>query len=86
MIVPVFKSQHRRLTIRSRLFHFVSHEGRPANFRRAELGYPPMWYLMVDGRRCPVLPYDSAQPLPELDAALRSWAGVNALVPVDRVV
>lgn len=69
-----FKSQHRRLTIQGRSFHFVSHEGRPADHRHAQLAYPTMWYLMDKGRRYPVLPCDSEQSLPELDAALRDWA------------
>jgi len=81
--VTTFKPQHRHLTIRGRPFHFVSHDGRSANYRRAQLGYPPMWYLLVEGRRCPVLPCDADQSLPELDAALRDWAEDNALGPVE---
>lgn len=81
-----FKSKHRRITIRHRLFHFVSYAGRVANFRRAQLGYPPMWYLMVEGRRCPVFPVDVDQSAPELDAALRDWAEDNALGPVEEAV
>lgn len=78
-----FTSEHRRLRIRSRLFHFVSHTGRLANFRLAHLAYPAMWYLMVEGRRCPVFPCDPSQSVPELDAALRDWAEDNALGPVE---
>lgn len=80
--MTVFKPQQRQLMIRDRPFLFVSHEGRPANHRRAQLAYPAMWYLMVDGRRCPVLPCDANQSMPELDAALRDWAEDNALGPV----
>jgi hypothetical protein len=83
--VTDFKPQQRHLTIRGRPFHFVSQEGRPANHRRAQLAYPAMWYLMVEGRQCPVLPYDSSQSLPEVDAALRDWAEDNALGPVEGV-
>jgi hypothetical protein len=81
--MTAFKPQQRQLTIRGRRFHFVSREGRPANHRRAQLAYPAMWYLMVEGRRCPVLPCDSSKSLPELDAALRDWAEDNALGPVE---
>jgi hypothetical protein len=80
-----FKSEHRRLTIRSRHYHFVSHAGRPANFRRAQLGYPALWYLMVGGRRCPVFPCDPTLSSLELDVALRDWAEDNTLGPVEDV-
>jgi hypothetical protein len=82
--VSAFKPQQRHLKIRGRLFHFVSYEGRPANHRRAQLAFPAMWYLMVEGRRCPVFPFDADQPLAELDAALQDWAEDNALGPVER--
>lgn len=81
-VVTAFKPQQRHVTIRGRPFHFVSFEGRRANRRRAQLAYPAMWYLMVDGRRCPVLPCDASLSPPELDAALRDWAEDNALGPV----
>jgi hypothetical protein len=80
--MTAFKSQQRHLTIRGQTFHFVSRKGRMANHRRDQLGYPAMWYLIVDGRRCPVLPCDSSQSLLELDVALRDWAEDNALGPV----
>ena len=54
--MTAFRPQQRHLTIQGRRFHFVSYEGRPANHRRAQLAYPAMWYLMVEGRRRPVLP------------------------------
>jgi hypothetical protein len=81
-----FKSEHRRLTIRHRVFHFVSHAGRPADYRHQQLGYPAMWYLMVKGRRCPAFPHDPEQSLAELQAALRDWAEDNALGPVEEAV
>ncbi len=80
--MSAFKPQQRHLTIRGRAFHFVSYEGRPANARRAEEPLPPMWYLMVEGHRCPVLPCEPGQPLAETDAALLTWAEDNALGPV----
>jgi hypothetical protein len=81
--MSAFKPQQRHLTIRGRAFHFVSYEGRPTNRRRAQLPYPAMWYLMVEGRRCPVLPCDTTLSLPQLDAALSAWAEDNALGPVE---
>jgi hypothetical protein len=83
--MAAFKSQQRHLTIRGRAFHFVSFDGRPANHRRAQLPYPAMWYLMVEGRRCPVLPCDPDLAPSELDAALSAWAEDNALGPVQIV-
>jgi hypothetical protein len=81
--MTAFKPQQRHLTIRGRTFHFVSYEGRPENTRRAETSLPPMWFLMVEGRRCPVLPCEVGQPLAEVDAALSIWAEDNALGPVE---
>lgn len=77
-----FKPDQRRLMIRGRVFHFVSYEGQPANPRRAQPSSPPMWFLMVEGRRCPVLPFDPTQSSTEVDAALLAWAKDNALGPV----
>jgi hypothetical protein len=79
-----FKPQQRHLTIRGRLLHFVSYEGSPGNPRRAQLPYPAMWYLMVEGRRCPVVPCDPNHSLPQLDAALCAWAEDNALGPIEK--
>ena len=81
--MSAFKPQQRHLTIQGRSFHFVSYEGRLANLRRAQLPYPAMWYLMVEGRRCPVLPYDASVSLPQLDAALCAWAEDNAIAPIE---
>jgi hypothetical protein len=41
-----------------------------------------MWYLMVEGRRCPVLPCDASLSAAEVDAALSTWVEDNALGPV----
>lgn len=76
------KPQQRHLTIRGRTFHFVSYQGSRGNAQRAQLPYPAMWYLMVEGRRCPVLPCDSNLSSTELDAALSAWAEDNAVGPV----
>jgi hypothetical protein len=76
-----FKRQQRHLTIHGHPFHFASYQGRPANHQRAQLAYPAMWYLMVDGRRWPVLPCDASQSPMEVDAALRDYAEDNALGP-----
>lgn len=76
--MSTFKSQQRRLTIRGRAFHFVSYEGHPANPKRGEDAAPAMWYLMVEGRRCPVFPCDADRSEIQLDAALSDWALDNA--------
>jgi len=79
--VTTFKPGRRHLTIHGHLFHFASYKGRSANQRRAQLAYPAMWYLMVEGRRWPVLPCDSCGSTLELDAALRDYAEDNAPGP-----
>jgi hypothetical protein len=79
--VTAFTPGRRHLTIDGHPFHFASCAGRPANHARAQLAYPAMWYLLVDGRRCPVLPCDSSRSPLELDAALRDYVEDNALGP-----
>ena len=66
-----------------RNFHFVSYEAMETNARRKEPGSPPMWCLMVEGRRCPVLSYDPAQSLEDVDVALAKWVRANALTSDD---
>ena len=80
--MSAFKPQQRHLTIKGRTFHFVSYEGSPANLRKAQLPYPPMWYLMVEGRRFPVFPCDANLSLPQIDELLGAWAVDNAMGPV----
>jgi hypothetical protein len=43
-----------------------------------------MWYLMIEGKRRPVLPHTPGQELVELDGALLRWLDeqVFGLVPV----
>jgi hypothetical protein len=77
------KPQQRRLTIRGRVYHFVSYQGSRGNPQRAQLPYPAMWYLMVEGRRCPVLPCAPELCGNSLDAALSAWVDDNALGPVE---
>jgi hypothetical protein len=88
-----YKPQQRHLTILGREYHFVSYEGHSANRRNAQPADPAMWYLMVEGRRCPVVPCDPTLSPEELDTVLAAWVASNALgpapssarvVPVDR--
>ncbi len=69
--------QH-RITLHGRDLHFVAYEGTPANDRRGESPHPPMWYLMSEGKRHPVMEQVVGQPLAALDQALRGWAEANA--------
>jgi hypothetical protein len=82
--MSAFKPQQRHLTIHGRVFHFVSYEGQPANTPRKQVARPAMWYLMVEGRRCPAMPCDPTQTEPEIDRFLSRWAMDNALGPVER--
>jgi hypothetical protein len=79
--VSAFKSQQRFIKIQGRDFHFVSYEGRPANVRRGEDAAPAMWYLMVEGRRCPALLWEQNQSLDEVDRHLAKWATDHAFGP-----
>lgn len=71
--VSSYKVEQRRLSYRGREFHFVSYEARAANERRGEPAIPPMWYLMNEGKRRPVLPHVPGQEVVELDLALLRW-------------
>lgn len=75
--------QQRRLTIRGRVFHFVAYQGSPGNPQRKQPSYPAMWYLMVEGRRCQVLPCDPQLTEQSLDALLSAWVEDNAMGPVE---
>jgi len=83
--LSTFKPQQRHLTIKGRAFHFVSYEGKAANERRGEKAEPSMWYLMLEGRRCPTVPCQPDQPETEIDQALLRWVdeqGLNTLPAV----
>ena len=78
------KVEQRRLYHRGREFHFVSYEAQIANERRGVPAVPPMWYLMIEGKRRPVLPHVPGQELLELDGALLRWVDeqVFGIMPV----
>jgi hypothetical protein len=71
--VTSYKIEQRRLTHRGREFHFVSYEGRVANERRSESALPPMWYLMISGKRLEVMPQVPGQDELALDTAFVRW-------------
>jgi hypothetical protein len=71
--VSTHKVEQRRLSHRGREFHFVSYDAQIANERRGVEAVPPMWYLMNEGKRRPVLPHVPGQELVELDDALLRW-------------
>lgn len=79
--MATFQPRQRRLKIRARQFHFVAYEATPGNAKRNEDPTPAMWYLMVEGRRCPVMPFEIAQPEEEVELALTEWVTDNALAP-----
>jgi hypothetical protein len=86
--VSSHKVEQRRLHHRGREFHFVSYDAQVANERRGEPAIPPMWYLMIEGKRRPVLPHVPGQELIELDGALLRWVDEQVFgllaVPVQR--
>ena len=77
--MATFRPDQRRLTVGDRTFHFVSYEAQEAIPRKDQEAQPAMWYLMVEGRRCPVFPYDPALDDAEVDAALLAWVSENDL-------
>ena len=77
--MPAFKPDQRHLVVGGRSFHFVSYEGRPANAHRGEDEQPPMWYMMVAGRRFAMFPCDPAQDSAAIDKALSRWAEEHAM-------
>ncbi len=72
-----FKSEQHRVDLHGRQLHFVAYEGRPAHAGRGEAAEPPMWYLMCEGHRLPVMPHTLGQPVDEVLASLRAWAASN---------
>lgn len=76
-----FKPEQRHLELQGRRLHFVSYEGQPANTRKGEDAQPPMWYLMVNGRRFPAFPCDPKQESALVDQELLRWAEANAVGP-----
>lgn len=75
--MAAFKTPQLRITVRQRQFHFVAYEATPGNPRRDEAPTPAMWYLMVPGRRCPVMPYQEAQEVAEVERHLTKWVRSN---------
>jgi hypothetical protein len=77
--MSAFKPQQRRILIDGRSFHFVAYEGQSENLSRNRPAVPAMWCLMVEGRRCPVVPFVSNQALEAVDRLLVRWVRANAL-------
>ncbi|HWA16037.1 MAG TPA: hypothetical protein VG817_06385 [Gemmatimonadales bacterium] len=77
--MSAFKSLQRRLEFNGRAFHFVAYDGQPANLARQRVAEPAMWCLMVEGRRCPVIPFEAGQDLEVTDRALLGWLKGNIL-------
>jgi hypothetical protein len=74
-----FKSPQRRLVVGGRTFHFVAYEGQPASVSRKQAAEPSMWWLMVEGRRCPVTAFDPGQSDESVEQSLRQWLKENVL-------
>jgi hypothetical protein len=72
-----YKVEQRHLTLRGRVFHFVSYEGHPANPRREEPAVEPTWFLMGPGRRWPVMLQHPSQAPDDVDRCLVAWLEEN---------
>jgi hypothetical protein len=77
--MSAFKPQQHRLTVDGRPFHFVSYEGQAENLSRNQPQQPPMWFLMVEGRRCPVAPVVEAQSPEQVERVLLRWLSTHIL-------
>ncbi len=75
--MTAFKPQQRYLTFGDRAFHFVAYEGQVENLARNRPAEPPMWYLMLEGRRCPVATFRDEQSVEQLDRTLTRWLQQN---------
>lgn len=75
--MSAFKPQQHRLTVDGRPFHFVSYEGQTENLARNQPSRPPMWYLMVEGRRCPVSPVVEAHTPEQVERMLLRWLAAH---------
>lgn len=76
-------SEQRRLEYRGRTFHFVSYEGRPANPKQDRPATQPAWWLMSDGTRWEVMPYEPGRPGEELDRAFAAWLDEHVFAPAE---
>lgn len=81
--MAAFKTPQRRIVIQSRQYHFVAYDAMPGNPKRDEDPIPAMWYLMVAGRRCPVMPYLEEQAEVDVERHLTKWVRANALGPAE---
>jgi hypothetical protein len=84
-----YRVEQYRVVHEGRDFHFVSYEARPANERRGEEAFPPMWFLMNAGRRVPVIPHTPGEPFEELEPRFRAWLDEHvfaALASADQAV
>ena len=77
--MSAFKPQQRRFLIDGRAFHFVAYEGQSENPARHRPAVPAMWCLMVEGRRCPAVPFVATQAVEAVDQLLVRWLRTNAL-------
>jgi len=72
-----YKVEQRRLTVRGRLFHFVSYEGTPANPAKHISATAPTWFMMLSGKRWAVMPHEVGQDPIELDRRFTEWLEIN---------
>jgi len=72
-----FTVEQRRLTHRGAAFHFVSYDGQPGNVKRQQPPTDPAWFLMNEGRRWEVMPYQPGQEDEELERLFIAWLDVH---------
>lgn len=75
--MSAFKPVQRRLDFQGRTFHFVAYDSQPGSIARQREAEPAMWCLMVEGRRCPVVPFEPGLTEEAADRLLLRWLKVN---------
>jgi hypothetical protein len=72
-----YKTTQHHILHRGREFHFVSYEGLPANLKNGTEATPATWYLMVAGKRLPVMPEQNDLELVSLTRQFTGWLDEN---------
>lgn len=70
-----------RLFYRGRQFHFVSCEGQPGNPKRDLPPTGPAWFLMSEGTRWEVMPFEPGQEREGLDQRFTAWLDEHVFQP-----
>ncbi len=68
-----FRHEQRQVTLRGKVFNFVSYEAHDAMPSRKVPAMPATWYLVSANNRWPAIPLLPEQAPAEVDALLAAW-------------